>query len=93
MNEIELKNKVQRAQRANELLNDPLMQEFIISVRGDLLHAFETCEDSDDKRKTIWSESQAFNRLMSRFQKELREGKNARTTLEENSKAKIKNII
>ena len=36
--EIVLKNKIQKAQRADELLNDPLIQEFIISVRGDLLH-------------------------------------------------------
>ena len=42
--ETDLKNQVQKAQRADQLLNDPLIQEFIISLRGDLLNKFESTE-------------------------------------------------
>ena len=42
MTETQLKNIIQKAQRADELLNDPLIQEFIVAVRGDLLREFES---------------------------------------------------
>jgi len=51
MTEIELKNLVQKAQRADQLLNDPMIQEFIISVRGDLLNKFESTDLDSEKER------------------------------------------
>jgi hypothetical protein len=93
MNEIDLKNTVQKADRAEQLLNDPLIQEFIISVRGDLLNKFEsTALDSEAERLAAWNQSQVFNLFMSKFTKVIKEGKDARTMLEQ-AKHTLRNII
>ena len=92
-NETELKNLVQRAQRADQLLNDPLIQEIIISVRGDLLNKFEsTALDSEEERTAAWNQSQVFNLFMSKFTRAIKEGKDARTMLEQ-AKHTVRNII
>jgi len=92
--ETDLKNQIQKAQRADQLLNDPLIQEFIISVRGDLLNKFESTSLKDDKeRENAWNQSQVFNLFMSKFTKAIKEGKNARLTLIEQAKNKLQNVI
>ena len=92
--EIVLKNKIQKAQRADELLNDPLIQEFIISVRGDLLHEFESCElDDDKKRLNVWNQSQVLSRVLEKFTKTIKEGKDAKTSLLNKVKNKLRNVI
>ena len=92
--ETELKNQVQRARRADELLNDPLIKEFIISVRGDLLNKFESTSLSDEATRTsAWNQSQVFNSFVSKFTKAIKEGKNAKLTLMERAGAQIKRII
>jgi len=91
--ETELKNQIQKAQRADQLLNDPLIQEFIISVRGDLLNTFEsTTLKSEAERAAAWNQSQVFNLFMSKFTKTIKEGKDARTMLEQ-AKHTLRNII
>ena len=92
-NETELKSRVQKAQRADQLLNDPLIQEIIVSVRGDLLNAFESTSLSGEAaRKAAWNQSQVFNLFMSKFTKAIKEGKDARTMLEQ-AKHTVRNII
>lgn len=91
--ETELKNLVQRAQRADQLLNDQFIQEIIVSVRGDLLNKFEsTALDSEQERAAAWNQSQVFKLFMSKFTKAIKEGKDARTMLEQ-AKHTIRNII
>jgi hypothetical protein len=94
MTETELKNTIQKAQRADQLLNDPLIQEFIISLRGDLLNKFEGTELSDEKeRLDAWQQSQVLNKFLKKFTKTIKEGKNAQLSLMEKAKIKLKNVI
>jgi hypothetical protein len=82
--ETELKNTIQRAQRAEQLLNDELIQEFIISVRGDLLNKFESTELSNEaERLSAWNQAQVLKMFLSKFTKAIKEGKDARTILEQ----------
>ena len=93
-NETDLKNQVQRAQRAEQLLNDPFIQEIIVSVRGDLLNKFEsTALDSEAERMSAWNQSQVFNLVMSKFTKAIKEGKRAKLTLIERANVHIRNVI
>lgn len=92
--ESDLKNQIQKAQRAEQLLNDPLIQEFIVSVRGDLLNKFEsTALDNEAERTSAWNQSQVFNGFIDKFTKAIKEGKNANLTLMERANAQIKRII
>jgi hypothetical protein len=92
--EADLKNQVQRAHRADELLNDPMIQEFIIGLRGDLLNKFEsTALDGEEERKAAWNQSQVLNSFLDKFTKTIKEGKNARLTLVERAKIQVNRII
>ena len=92
--ETDLKNQVQKAQRAEQLLNDPLVQEFIVSLRGDLLNKFESTELSNEKERTsAWHQSQVLNGFLDKFTKAIKEGKNAKLTLMERANNKIQSII
>ncbi len=94
MTETELKNLVQKANRADELLNDPLIQEFIIQMRGDLLAKFESTKLEDEQaRKDAWQQSQVLNRFLDKFTRTIKDGKNAKITLMEKAKSAIKRII
>ena len=94
MNETDLKNTIQKAQRADALLNDPLIQEFIISLRGDLLNKFESTSLEDEKeRLAAWHQSQILNKFLDKFTKTIREGKNAQLSLVERAKIKLRNVI
>lgn len=94
MTETELKNTVQKAQRADALLNDPLIQEFIITLRGDLLNKFESTGLDDEKaRLDAWQQSQVLNKFLDKFTKTIKEGKNAQLSLIEKAKIKLKNVI
>lgn len=93
-NETELKNLIQKANRADELLNDPLIQEFIVSLRGDLLNKFESTELKDEaERLSAWNQSQVLNRFLDKFTKTIKQGKSARLTMLERANSKIKRII
>ena len=92
--ETELKNQIQKAQRADQLLNDPLIQEFIISLRGDLLNRFESTDlDNEKERTAAWNQSQVLNGFLDKFTKTIREGKNAKLTLIERASIKLQNVI
>lgn len=92
--ETELKNQIQKAQRADQLLNDPLIQEFIISLRGDLLNRFESTDlDNEKERTAAWNQSQVLNGFLDKFTKTIREGKNAKLTLIERANIKLQNVI
>lgn len=92
--EAELKNQVQKAQRADELLNDPLVQEFIVSCKGKLLHEFESSDLEDNKKRDdAWRKMQVLNMFLDNFQKAIREGKSAKLTLLERANGAIKRII
>ncbi len=94
MNESDLKNIIQKAHRADELLNDPLIQEFIISLRGDLLNKFESTALEDTKlRQDAWQQSQVLNKFLDKFTKQIKDGKNAKLTLMDRAKIKLKNVI
>ena len=94
MNESQLRNTIQKAQRADELLNDPMIQEFIISIRGDLLNKFERIELSNEsERLAAWNQSQVLKSFLDKFTKSIRDGKNARLTLAERAKIHIQSII
>ncbi len=91
--ETELKNTIQRANRANELLNDPLIQEFIIALRGDLLNKFESTKlSSEAERLSSWNQAQVLKDFLAKFTKAIKEGKDARTMLEQ-AKHTVRNII
>ena len=92
--ETELKKLIQKARRADELLNDPLIQEFIISVRGDLLNKFESTSLNDEaERMSAWNQSQVFNAFVTKFTKTIKEGRNAKLTLMDRAGAQIKRVI
>lgn len=92
--ETELKNTVQKAQRADQLLNDPLIKEFIIALRGDLLNKFEsTGLDNDKERLDAWQQSQVLNKFLDKFTKTIRAGKDANLTLMERAKQHLRNVI
>lgn len=92
--EIDLKNTIQKAHRADQLLNDPLIQEFIISLRGDLLSKFEsTALDNEAERLSAWNQSQVLNKFLDKFTKTIKEGKNAQLSLIEKANIKLKNVI
>ena len=94
MNETELKNLVQKAQRADELLNDDLMQEWITAVRGKLLIEFESTDLNDDKSRTnTWQKSQLLNSFLDEIKKTIKDGKNAKISLAERAKQAVKRII
>lgn len=94
MTETELKNLVQKANRADELLNDPLIQEFIVAVRGKLLNEFESTDLKDEEaRKNAWQKSQVLNSFLDEFKKTIKEGKNAKLTLAERAKQAVRRII
>lgn len=91
--ETQLKNDIQRAQRADQLLNDPMIQEFIISVRGKLLNEFEsTGLDSEKERLNAWQKSQILNSFLEEFTKSIKKGKEAQSLLGM-IKEKVRNII
>jgi hypothetical protein len=92
--ETDLKNQVQKAQRAEQLLNDPLVQEFIVSLRGDLLNKFESAGlDNEKERTAAWHQSQVLNGFLDKFTKTIKEGKNAKLTLMERANIKLQSII
>ena len=95
--ETELKNQIQKAQRADQLLNDPLIQEFIISLRGDLLNKFESTELEDTHERTnAWNQSQNLKLFLDKFTKAIKDGKNAELSLMDKiAKAtnKLRNVI
>ena len=94
MTEIELKNIVQRAQRADELLNDPMIQEFIISVRGDLLNKFESTNlNNKNERLAAWHQGQVLKLFIDKFTKQIKAGKTAQLTLMDKINNNIRNII
>ena len=94
MTETELKNTVQKAQRAEQLLNDPMIQEFIISVRGDLLNKFEsTGLNSEDERLAAWHQGQVLKMFLDKFTKQIKAGKNAQLTLMDKINNNIRKII
>jgi len=94
MTETQLKNLVQKANRADELLNDPLIQEFIISMRGDLLTKFESTKLTDElARKDAWQQSQVLNMFLDKFQRTIKDGKNAKISLMEQAKNHLRRII
>ena len=94
MTETELKNTIQLADRAELLLNDELIQRFIIECRGDLLSKFESTELHDEKeRLNIWQQGQVLNMFVSKFTKKIKEGKNARLSLLDKAESAIRRII
>lgn len=92
--EIDLKNTMQKAQRAEQLLNDPMIQEFIITLRGDLLSKFESTDLTDEKeRLDAWQQSQVLNKFLDKFTKTIRDGKTAKLSLLERAKKQLRNVI
>ena len=92
--DTDLKNLVQRAQRAEQLLNDPMIQEFIVMVRGDLLNEFESTKLKDEtERHNVWVQAQVLNRFLSKFTKSINDGKNAKQSLMERAKDVLRNVI
>jgi hypothetical protein len=90
----ELKNTVQKAQRAEQLLNDPMIQEFIVAVRGKLLNEFEsTGLASEEERLNAWQKSQILSSFLEEFTKAIKNGKTANHTLMERARQQIKRII
>ncbi len=91
--ETELKNLIQKAQRADQLLNDPMIQEFIVAVKGKLMIEFEGAGLSGEKERfNAWQKSQVLNSFLEEFTKTIKQGKDARTMLEQ-SKHTLRNII
>lgn len=94
MTETELKDLVQKAQRADELLSDPLIQEFIVVMRGKLLNEFESTQLTDDKaREDVWRKSQVLNNFLEEFKRAIKDGKNAKISLAERAKQAVRRII
>ena len=93
ISETELKNTIQKAHRADQLLNDPLIQEFIANVKHDLLKDFQSTKlDSEVARLDVWQRSQILNSFLDQFKKTIKEGKTAQSLLER-MKTKLRNVI
>jgi hypothetical protein len=76
------------------LLNDPLIQEAFIKLKGDLLHSFNSSDLSDEKaRLNAWQQGQLLDKLEKNFISIVKTGENAKLTLIEQSKNLIRNVI
>ena len=92
--ENELKEVVRQANRANELFNDPMIQGFILSIRGQILNEFESTDLKDEsKRLAAWQKSQLLNMALREFKKKIKEGQSAKLTLLERAQQKIRKIL
>ena len=84
----EINNIIIKANRAHELFNDPLIQEFILTMRAELLNEFESTGLEDEKiRKDTWQKSVLLNTFIGKFKKNIKEGQNAKRTLSERIEA------
>jgi hypothetical protein len=89
-----LQAQVERGRQAEELLQHPLMQEALIKLKGDLLNDFhKTNLHSEKKRLNLWQQSQILDKFQRNFESIVKYGVDAKLSLFENAKSKLRNII
>jgi hypothetical protein len=94
MSDTKLKNTIQKAQHARELLEDPLMQEFILRTKAKYLAEFESSKLNDNEaRENAWRKTQVLNDLLNQFSNMFKQGKDAEFTLASKFKQAIKDLI
>jgi hypothetical protein len=74
--------EVQRGELARQILDNPIYQESLISIRGELMHKFEQTSFKDsDTREEIWRQIQTVKRFELYIKQVLETGKLGRQTL------------
>ena len=83
MSEHQLYNEVERAARAERLLNDTLLTESVEKVRAAYLAAWEaTKPDETNKREQLWLSLSALEQVMNEIRSVANSGKMAKLMLE-----------
>lgn len=81
-------------EQADQLLNHPLIQRFLLEMKGDLLNEFQLSTLADDQtRLNAWQKSQLLQEFENKFKMSVKLGKHAKLTLMERAKQTIRNII
>ena len=83
MSEHQLYNEVERAARAERLLNDTLLTESVEKVRAAYLAAWEaTKSDETNKREQLWLSLNALEQVLNEIRSVATSGKMAKLMLE-----------
>ena len=92
MNELELKDQVRRAERARQLLKDPMIQEFLSELRESVYHNIRTSHYKDkEDREDLYKMLQVMDRFEGVFNRHINTGKIAQSKLDQ-LKEKVTNI-
>jgi hypothetical protein len=74
---------IQRAEEAKELLSNPLIQEFFISMKAAHFEEFQSAKwDDDQLRRELSQRMRLLNQFESKFQSVIKQGNKAKTTLQ-----------
>lgn len=79
---MKAKNDLSRAQRANELLSNPLYREAIDSIEIALVEQFKDTKFKDDaERHELWQRMQILKQFQAKFEHVVKQGEKAKETL------------
>ncbi len=82
-----------RGKAAKELIENPLYQEALIKIKGDLFNEFNSADlTSDKKRMEAWRQSQILDKFESNFNRIIRTGKDAEFEISQEDKP-LRNVI
>jgi len=82
-------NDINRATRASQVMADPMVQEALTAIKGDLYTKFCSTEFKEsDERDEIWRKMQTVKKFEGYFQSAMTDGKIGQQTLTLMDKAK-----
>lgn len=82
LNELRLAEDSDRGKKALMVLNNPIYQESLLAIRGELMHAFEQTKSDDSKaRDEIWRKLQVIGWFENHLRRVMQTGKLADETL------------
>ena len=82
--EQELENQILEGQKAENLLNNPMLKGWLLSRKASLFDSFNnTKADDDDLRRLIWLKMQVLTELEQDLRQTIEGGKIAKSTLKE----------
>lgn len=92
MNEKETKERIKRGAKAKQLLNDPMIQEFLEELRNDLFHNIRTSHFKDvDEREELYKMLRIADRFEQMFILHINTGKLAQSRFDQ-MKEKVTDI-
>lgn len=86
---------LQRAEQAQQLINNPLYLEALTAMKAALYGEFEDSKFTEsDKRHELWQRMQLLKQFQGKFESIIKQGDKARTTLSllDKAKEKVKNL-